>query len=434
MTSTSTFEPSLIPTQVPTIINSTTCPLRIATSRCPALIESTQLEPVEDCDCYQFCGNDYVGCCNQNEVCSIECDTDLVPVAGCRLDGTNGPPEPACRVTLANGTLLELEEGDSFGDLVTTQCGSASEFPCFCRATSEDDLVRCPYCPFVTNDGSLLCARDGENITFVGSGDVLQTCTCNYLGNNQVATLCDPVELPVEECSLIQNSDQCAVVTEFVNPIEDCDCYNFCQGEYTSCCKYGETCEVSCLNAGSIDDLVAGCEIDRNKQPVIPPIAAPSEEPSIKPPMCLVENNTAVCTELIRDQEPVEDCDCYNYCGSEFAGCCPYDTDCSITCTGVAPGTVITAGCQLVVEEPPAQTPTESPTSPVTGTPTENPTESPTENPTVNPTQNPTQNPIKNPTQNPTQNPTEASPSYSDLERFRGILVSLVVVVFYSLL
>ena len=355
----STVVPQFAPTTspLPTFINSTgSCPLRIANSRCADLIDSSTqiLEPVAGCDCYNFCGEEYSGCCSRTEDCSIQCNIDVDPVAGCRLDGVVDPVEYACAATLQNGTKLEFEEGDPYGSLVTTQCGPSDEFPCFCNTLSEDDGIRCPYCVFTTDSGEEICARDGESVSFVGVGGIQQTCNCTYLGNNQGATICEPIdEPPPQECVLNGNTNKCAEVTEYVSPIDDCDCYNFCQGELIGCCKYGEKCSADCSTGQNFDDLVTGCEIDPNKPPVTVPPIAPSNAPVEAPVVCLIRQNIDRCPGLIANQTPVEGCDCYNFCGNEYAGCCGADDfSCSANCIGLNPDEVLTTGCQFLPDEP----------------------------------------------------------------------------------
>jgi hypothetical protein len=189
------------------------CALRIATYRCDEVVATSQIEPVNGCDCYNFCGDAYDGCCAAGEACGIaDCDTDLVPVAGCRLDGVvDTTPEPVCVVTFADGTVDQIFEGQSFGDLVTTACGPADEYPCECRTLSEDDNVRCPYCTFLTQDQDTVCARDGENATFIDINGTTQECSCDYLGNNQGAVFCESVP---EQPACKSHDDSCGSASE----------------------------------------------------------------------------------------------------------------------------------------------------------------------------------------------------------------------------
>jgi hypothetical protein len=225
--------PSQMPSPFPTFFEDNRCPLRIGTSKCAALVVATQLTPIGGCDCYNFCNGEYVGCTGLRETGSVECDTDFVPVAGCRLDGiVDEGDEVGCTADLQNGTTVFIPEGESYGDLVTvTQCQPSSDFPCFCRSLTEDDSIRCPYCLFTEMGGGSICARDNENVTFVDMNGLTQRCNCNYIGNGLSARQCQEVVEPTLTCILRSNTEQCATVTEFVSPKEDCDCYNFCEGK-----------------------------------------------------------------------------------------------------------------------------------------------------------------------------------------------------------
>jgi hypothetical protein len=332
------------------------CTLKIATYRCDEVVATAvatgQIFPIDGCDCYNFCGDTYNGCCAAGGACGIAaCDTDLVPVAGCRLDGVidTTPDDAVCAVTLADGTVTQFSEGQSFGDLVPGPCSPAADYPCECRTLSEDDGIRCPYCPFLTQNQDTVCARDGESVTFINTDGISQTCSCDYLGNNEVGVFCESVNPPQERCILQGNTDQCAEVTEFANPMEGCDCYNFCDGKFTGCCKYDEACSATCDSNNPVPDaeFVRGCEIDPNKPPVTPPPIETTDAPAQSPPSCPVQQNTELCPTLTENQAPIAGCGCYNYCGATFQGCCPPDGICSASCQGLLPDEVLTAGCQL---------------------------------------------------------------------------------------
>jgi hypothetical protein len=121
------------------------------------------------------------------------------------------------------------------------------------------------------------------------------------------------------------------------------------KGEFTACCRYGEDCTASCLTGGSNADIVAGCEIDPNKAPVEMPTAEPSDSPTPAPLTCPVTQNTDNCDQLVQNQSPIEDCDCYNYCGNSFSNCCSADdpTSCGGNCQNLPLGAVLTVGCLL---------------------------------------------------------------------------------------
>ena len=111
------------------------------------------------------------------------------------------------------------------------------------------------------------------------------------------------------------------------------DCWNFCNGEEIQCCEFDDICAITCNG-----DLVAGC---LEQQPTPEPTPSPTDA------QCLVSVNTGFCGPLVKDQTPVEECGCYNYCNSQFIGCCPYGEFCPLMCSGS-----LVAGCELDDEEP----------------------------------------------------------------------------------
>lgn len=264
-----------------------------------------------------------------------------------------GMQEAVCTATLTNGTVLEWDEGESLGSYIQNACQNSEQFPCYCTA-AENDKIACPYCPFLTNASNIVCAHDGDSITFFDEFDVQQTCSCTYLGNNAIQTTCDPRDRQDGTCALERNVDKCEELTKYMNYDPDCECLNFCLGEFTGCCESGTTCTVSCPGTATEDDVVAGCQIDPSKPPVTaPPVVAPTPAPTV----CMLQQNTQNCPTFVADQEPVEGCGtdgCYNYCDGEFANCCDVDDmSCTVTCTGpTASPSSITAGCRIPTEAP----------------------------------------------------------------------------------
>ena len=255
------------------------------------------------------------------------------------------PADDQCQLTFFNGTRVIFDDGESFGNLITTACGSSDEFPCFCASQTENDGVRCPYCSFDAIGGETVCARDGGSVEFVDPDGMRQECSCEYVANSIVNVSCRTIDIPPpQECFLERNLEQCADVTESTSPIEDCDCYNYCNGEFSGCCKLGDSCQSTCVTGGTV---VAGCRIDPNKQPVVTP--APTPAPVVDTGFCGISLNTENCADLLRDQTPVQGCDCYNFCGDELVGCCDFgvETDCNVSCSGRPAGTVFTFGCIL---------------------------------------------------------------------------------------
>jgi M6 family metalloprotease-like protein len=93
--------------------------------------------------------------------------------------------------------------------------------------------------------------------------------------------------------------------------------------------------------------------------------AAPVQTPALPPGECFVSINPGDCSPLMALQEPIENCECYNFCNGEPT-CCKFGESCVLTCSGNFVG-----GCKLEPDEPeplaastpqPTSTPTKAPT------------------------------------------------------------------------
>jgi hypothetical protein len=83
-----------------------------------------------------------------------------------------------CSIRVADGSIMEFENGESLGDFLPTRClGGSTEFPCYCN-TDVPDQVECPYCTFLDVNGDLICSRQSESIVYEADpGEVLE-CAC----------------------------------------------------------------------------------------------------------------------------------------------------------------------------------------------------------------------------------------------------------------
>lgn len=244
----------------------TECLVNVSNNECPALMSSQPTEDV-DCDCWNFCNGNELSCCKFGEACEVSCMGDLV--AGCDLTSPNSSiaPSPSPSASPSNVPTVAFSEAPT---------NSPSPWPSAVPS-------------------SLPSIRPTEAPT-------------------------PPEEAPEEGmCLIAVSTDKCSPIVQGQSPIEDCDCYNYCDGDFIGCCPYGEFCPVICSG-----NLVAGCALE------------PPE------PQCLISASTEQCSELTRDQSPVEECDCYNYCDGEFLGCCGHDEFCPMTCSGT-----LVAGCDL---------------------------------------------------------------------------------------
>lgn len=95
-----------------------------------------------------------------------------------------------CTLETNEGELVMIPDGESYGDYITTRCGSSDDFPCFCNMGQ----IQCPYCAFVAQGTTLYCARHDETIEFV-DGSVYKSCSCEIPDN--------PLEDPISSCQEI---------------------------------------------------------------------------------------------------------------------------------------------------------------------------------------------------------------------------------------
>ena len=167
-----------------------------------------------------------------------------------------------------------------------------------------------------------------------------------------------PSLAPVETagtCVLEQNIENCPELIKGQNPIEGCSCYNFCGDRFTGCCPDAGFCDLACDTLAFGEVVTAGCQLSEDAQPVTPAPAVPTPPPTRS---CMVTNNAEACPALTANQESIEGCDCYNYCGTQFQGCCDInDMDCTASCSSLGPGEVLTTGCQLTDPDTPPPTP-----------------------------------------------------------------------------
>jgi subtilisin family serine protease len=296
--------PTVFPTETPTSAPQTTqapaqtgfcpddqCCISSSVAQCPALFAATN--PQETCDCYNFCDGVFIGCCQFGALCIVNCAQNLV--AGCEAAGPTTIPTaaptpvlaPDQPTTSAPKQCLVTVRNDQCYDLMATQEPKAN---CDCYN----------FC-----HGEVSCCAFDEPCPTDCTGDFVAGCQ----GPKPTT------------CAVTVGIAQCGPLVAQQTPIPDCDCYHYCNGEFAGCTEYGEFGNFKCDG-----NAVTGCEIE--------------EEPIGE---CTVVGKTAECGPLIETQQPVQDCDCYNYCGGSYAGCCPYGQFCPIDCdTGS-----FVAGCEL---------------------------------------------------------------------------------------
>jgi hypothetical protein len=86
------FSEDMAPSESPSTTFSPTaalCPVSVMLHKCPQLLQT--IEPVDGCECYNFCGGMYLGCCGIDQPCPLSCDILGGFVAGCQFAPTPSP-------------------------------------------------------------------------------------------------------------------------------------------------------------------------------------------------------------------------------------------------------------------------------------------------------------------------------------------------------
>lgn len=96
------------------------------------------------------------------------------------VPSTSPPTDAVCTLEWADGSVDIFQDGQSYGELFSTQCGPPTEYPCFCNVSVPGKLY-CPYCSVTTSTGSLACGGIGE--TFILINENQQEVSCNCQGN-----------------------------------------------------------------------------------------------------------------------------------------------------------------------------------------------------------------------------------------------------------
>jgi hypothetical protein len=101
--------------------------------------------------------------------------------------------------------MVEIDNGDSFGELIEGACGPALEWPSYCKVIDDEGNfdISYPYCVFddVSMDESstgLLCAMDGESVSYNDENGVDRICNCTISTDAIPEPVCDD-EAPVPQ-------------------------------------------------------------------------------------------------------------------------------------------------------------------------------------------------------------------------------------------
>jgi hypothetical protein len=296
-----------------------------------------------------------------NQMCSCTISPGGEPSSNCNFSTGDDTPSPVpdddistpvdqldvCTLDLEDSNqVITFQNGESFGDYLTTRCGSSSEFPCFCN-TALPNKVDCPYCGFGTSDGGLVCARNDETVDFV-DGDTYRTCTCEIVA---------PGQEPIRTCEDGDIPPPTAAPTEPIaeNPTNG-------DGGNNSCMATGENGEIVVVEdgasfanlispgvCGSTDDWPAFCNVG-----LINTISRQEGGGTVEYPYCIFENTQSgvpVCAKSNGRMTFVDDAGVTQQC----------------SCTYLSPslgGAQSTCVPDVVADDAPTPSPVQTPTVP----------------------------------------------------------------------
>jgi hypothetical protein len=128
-------EETILPTMVPTGLPSLKpfispepsmgqCMVRVMLDQCSSLLQS--IEPKEGCDCYNFCGGIYLGCCAIDAPCPLTCEVLGGFIAGCSFGDTSTPVSEVPSISPSTKAAIS-EEPTPLG--TSTSTGASTDIP-----------------------------------------------------------------------------------------------------------------------------------------------------------------------------------------------------------------------------------------------------------------------------------------------------------------
>ena len=132
-----TESPSMIPTDMPSLEPTTPppsmgqCMVQVGLDQCSSLLET--IEDEEECDCYNFCGGIYLGCCAIDEPCPLACEVLGGLVAGCTFESSSTPttdnPTEGFVPTRKPSIEPDISQEPTFSATNTTSTDSPTDVP-----------------------------------------------------------------------------------------------------------------------------------------------------------------------------------------------------------------------------------------------------------------------------------------------------------------
>lgn len=282
--------------------------------------------------CYfDIMGNEEPICTRDGEVVTIQDVGGRTRTCGCTVPEGGSPQSdcflPAdqantCAIALPDGSYQTFASGESLQREKPSRCGA--DHPCYCDPSIRGQIW-CPYCAFAESTEALICARDGETITYnnIRTGDQ-ERCSC------EVPT--DTSQPPISSCSKIFNApnipaddsgggdgddDNDSGGSGNGNPSSELESWRVCQLEgklYFEGENLGDSFRTRC---GSSRDFPCYCNPDRD-----PPVHCPYCGFALSPGslLCLKDQEvasfanidgdelTCECNAPIATRQPSENC------------------------------------------------------------------------------------------------------------------------------
>mmetsp|Transcript_27120 Transcript_27120/g.47916 ORF Transcript_27120/g.47916 Transcript_27120/m.47916 type:complete len:575 (-) Transcript_27120:336-2060(-) len=213
---------------------------------------------------------DFVDIDGLQQTCYCKLDDNDTPAPECYSIGTNnglvfsGPADGTnnnsnnninnmnmngderCTIDLPNGETRDFVRGESLADfLPNNRCGN-DDFPCFCNPDAPGG-IDCPYCRFPAQGGQLVCAQDGQQVSFVDLNGIDQQCSCQIPSIGEPITSCNLNTGGEDNINVIDssNNDVCSVQLESGQVITFA--YGESYGDYIQNNRCGSSLEFPCF-------------------------------------------------------------------------------------------------------------------------------------------------------------------------------------------
>lgn len=196
--------PTLMPSNSPSVSQSTgQCLVSVGLDQCSSLLDT--IEPEEDCDCYNFCGGIYLGCCVFGEPCPLSCEVLGGFVAGCTFQSPDGPTmEP----TLSSSSMEFPTEIP--GPSPTTKNPSPSD----ATSAPTNDIISISLEPF-TLEYEITFSRPIARSDLVVLGSITNSYLQTYMSGTFQSDSINLADFVTEYSSFVEDPGSSVVLVTF---------------------------------------------------------------------------------------------------------------------------------------------------------------------------------------------------------------------------